>query len=273
MAVLDCHADSTRLEGTRSSKDLCVCCIRSSVLIACPSGLPTPRIPQSLLHELRTGERLVSGSGPGGEPHRAKVARGPTSLEDLTGQQEGQGQEGQGQGGKEPGQQADGPGDSTAQGQEGATAQHPADADGGTEGTGPQPPASEASGAGPQGTGTGATAHAVPTYRSGGKAQVAKSMAAAAAAMAAGAPPAEAGGEQQGQGGEAGSGAAGAAGPAAQSAGAPAAAGGSQEEDAARQKVNERRVGQKRVEMGLGREGLLVRGSQGCCCAGIQHVA
>lgn len=197
--------------------------------------------PQSLLHELRTGERMAPGSGPGGEPHRAKVARGPTSLEDLTGQQEGpEGQQGQEQGGEEPGQRPDGPVGSAGQGQECATTQHPVGTDGATEGAGSQPSASEASGAGPQGTGTEAAPHAMPTYRSGGKAQVAKSMAAAAAAMAGGAgQPAEAGGEQRGQGGEAGSGAVGAAGPSAQPAGAPAGAGGSQEEDAARQKVSE----------------------------------
>ncbi|PNG98997.1 Dynein assembly factor 3, axonemal, partial [Tetrabaena socialis] len=36
----------------------------------------------ALLHELRTGEPLALGAG--GEAHRAKVARGPTSMADLT---------------------------------------------------------------------------------------------------------------------------------------------------------------------------------------------
>ena len=42
----------------------------------------------SLLHELRSGERFALG----GEAHRAKLARGPTTLEDL--QQDGEKQEG-----------------------------------------------------------------------------------------------------------------------------------------------------------------------------------
>ena len=50
-----------------------------------PPSSPTP---QALLHELRTGEAFRVGAGD--EAHRAKAARGPTSMQDL--QEQGQAQ-------------------------------------------------------------------------------------------------------------------------------------------------------------------------------------
>lgn len=109
-----------------------------------PSGVPVPADPlltatahlplhtQALLHELRTGERYSLG---GGEAHRAKVARGPTTLQDLEQEankeqgERGEGEvgskgengEGGGKGEAESGEQGgEGKGEGQGQGESGA---------------------------------------------------------------------------------------------------------------------------------------------------------
>ncbi|KAG2424086.1 hypothetical protein HXX76_014762 [Chlamydomonas incerta] len=174
----------------------------------------------ALLHELRTGQRLALGEGQ--EAHRAKVARGPTTIEDLTsssaaaaaGAAPAEAAEAAGEAGEAAGAADSGAGGGeAAAGASGSTGAAAAvKEDGvredwtagattagagagqavaeGQEAPGAPDPAAAAAAAAPTSTSTPAapaaasTSSAAPTYSSGGRAQVAKAMAAAAAAAA-----------------------------------------------------------------------------------------
>ncbi|KXZ43299.1 hypothetical protein GPECTOR_95g688 [Gonium pectorale] len=138
---------------------------------------------EALLHELRTGSRLTLGEG--AEAHRARVARGPTSLEDLAGQgREGEGQGTEGHAERQPEALEEQRPDRSEQ-QGGSAPSGEAGVEAAQSASSCPSGAAEVAGAGAQ---QEESPGAVPTYSSGGRAQVAKSVAAAAAAAAAAAP-------------------------------------------------------------------------------------